>query len=164
MRPYNQIMRIRPFGREDLHAIVSIQAQSPEAARWTPTDYERLADAPGGRILVAEMETADPPKVLGFAAFHRVLDEAELRNMAVDPAHRQQGVARALLVEARCLLLRDGARRVFLEVRASNKAALALYSSLGFAVHSLRRNYYHDPPDDACVMCLEIHPPQTSFS
>jgi ribosomal-protein-alanine N-acetyltransferase len=48
---------------------------------------------------------------------------------------------------------------VFLEVRASNKPALSLYCSVGFALHSLRKGYYRDPDEDAYVLALELYPP-----
>jgi ribosomal-protein-alanine N-acetyltransferase len=152
-------MRIRLADKDDLRAIVTMQEKSPEAAHWTPDDYARLMDDAGGKILVAELPTMDPPKILGFAAFHRVIDEVEIRNMVVDPEHRHQGVGRALLETARDRLLQAGAKRVFLEVRASNKPALSLYCSIGFAIHSRRADYYRDPQEDALVLALELHPP-----
>jgi ribosomal-protein-alanine N-acetyltransferase len=152
-------MRIRLYSKEDLHAIVALQGRCPETARWTAGDYQRLAEDPNGMLLVADLETMDPPKLLGFAAFHRVIDEVEMRNMAVDPDHRQQGVGRALLEDVRQRMLKGGAKRVFLEVRLSNKPALALYSSMGFAIHSLRKDYYREPQEDGYVLCLELYPP-----
>ncbi len=152
-------MRIRLADKDDLRAIVAMQEKSPEAGHWTQDDYERLMDDAGGKILVAELPTMDPPKILGFAAFHRVIDEVEVRNMAVDPEHRHRGVGRALLETARDRLLQAGAKRVFLEVRASNKPALSLYYSIGFAIHSRRADYYRDPQEDALVLALELHPP-----
>ena len=152
-------MRIRLADKDDLRVIVAMQEKSPEAVHWTQDDYERLMDDAGGKILVAELPTMDPPKILGFAAFHRVIDEVEVRNMAVDPEHRHQGVGRALLETARDRLMQAGAKRVFLEVRASNKPALSLYYSIGFAMHSRRADYYRDPQEDALVLALELHPP-----
>jgi ribosomal-protein-alanine N-acetyltransferase len=64
-----------------------------------------------------------------------------------------------LLEDARDRLLKVGAKRVFLEVRASNKPALSLYYSVGFALHSLRKGYYRDPDEDAYVLALELYPP-----
>jgi ribosomal-protein-alanine acetyltransferase len=152
-------MKIRLGGKDDLRAIVGLQQKAPEAAHWTLGDYERLMEDAGGTILVAELETMEPPKLLGFAAFHRVIDEAELRNMAVDPEHRQQGVGRALLLAIREHTLRAGAKRVFLEVRASNKPAQSLYYSIGFALHSIRKDYYREPQEDGLVLALELYPP-----
>ena len=45
-----------------------------------------------------------------------------------------------------------GAQDVFLEVRAQNSAAQALYRSLGFVQTGLRRNFYATPADDAVLM------------
>jgi ribosomal-protein-alanine N-acetyltransferase len=152
-------MRIRLATKDDIRAILALQQKAPEAARWIHGDYERLMHDPGGRILVAELDTMEPPRLLGFAAFHRIIDEVEVRNMAVDPEHRQQGIGRALLVAARERMLQAGAKRVFLEVRASNKPAQSLYYSIGFALHSIRKNYYREPQEDALVLALELYPP-----
>ena len=149
-------MKIRQFEREDLHALLSIQNRTPHAAHWTDADYLHMASAPGGLILVAELETMTPPKVLGFAAFQRLIDEAELRNLAVDPEHQQQGVGKALLEDARGRLLQAGTKRLFLEVRQSNFAALKLYYSVGFQMRSTRKEYYREPTEDANVLSLEL--------
>jgi len=149
-------MKTRPFEREDLQSILAIQNKAAGAARWQEGDYLHLASEPGGMILVAELETMTPPKVLGFAAFQRLTDEAELRNIAADPEHRRQGVGRALILEACEALLQVGTKRLFLEVRKSNQAALGLYYSSGFALVSERREYYRDPPEDAYVLSLDL--------
>jgi len=130
------------------------------AAPWLEPDYQRLADSRRGLILVAELETVAPPKVVGFAAFHRIIDEAELLNLAVDPDHQHRGVGRALLAEARQRLLEAGTKRIYLEVRLSNKPALRLYYSVGFSLHSLRKDYYRDPQEDAYVLSLQLFPPE----
>jgi ribosomal-protein-alanine N-acetyltransferase len=107
-------------------------------------------------ILVADLATAKLPHIVGFAAFHRVIEEAELRNLAVEPAHQRQGVARSLVRMGIRKLQESGGRRIFLEVRASNHPALALYASLGFRLHSTRKDYYQDPVEDALLMELDI--------
>jgi ribosomal-protein-alanine N-acetyltransferase len=152
-------MRLRLFDRTDIPKILALQERCPEAARWKAADYQRLAENPRSLVLVAELDTMDPPKLLGFVAFQRIVDEAELYNLAVDPNHRQQGVGRALLEAAQRRLMQAGVKRIFLEVRVSNKAAMSLYSAIGFAIHSRRENYYRDPPEDAYVLALELNPP-----
>jgi ribosomal-protein-alanine acetyltransferase len=152
-------MKVRQYEKQDLFEILALQAKNPLAAQWKELDYAQLAADPRGTILVAELETMTPVKVLGFVAFYRIIDEAELRNIAVDPAHQHQGVGKALLAEGHRRLLEAGAKRVFLEVRQSNKAALALYYSAGFGLHSQRKDYYHDPREDAYVLSLELFPP-----
>jgi ribosomal-protein-alanine N-acetyltransferase len=152
-------MRIRDLTAEDIHAVMAIQDICPQAARWSGPDYKFMAETPGSFVLVAEAEWEGAARVVGFAAFHRVMDEAEVLNLAVAPAHQRRGIARALLEAARRRLQQAGAKRVFLEVRAANQPALGLYFSLGFTLHSRRKNYYHDPEDDACVLWLELAPP-----
>ncbi len=149
-------MRLRPFAESDLAGIFSLQSKCPQAAQWRQADYLTLARDPLGLVFVAELEVEHPPPLAGFAAFKRVLDEAELLNLAVDPDHRRKGIARALLKAATCELLAHGVSRVFLEVRASNEPAISLYAAAGFKLQRLRRDYYHDPIEDAIVMECRI--------
>ncbi len=151
-------MHIRQARADDVEAIIQIQSKAPEAAQWTAADYATLAGDPLGLILVAEVDRVSSPALAGFAAFHHVIDEAELRNMAVDPAHRGQGVGSELVAEGRRRLLELGVRRIFLEVRASNARAQRLYFSMGFGLHSRRRDYYRDPLEDALILSLELTP------
>ncbi len=152
-------MKVRPFDKQDLHAVLAIQEKNPLAAHWLARDYQRLAADPRGMILVVELEAMTPAKVLGFAIFQRVIDQAELMNMAVDPEQQHKGVGKALLEDARRRLHAFGIRRVFLEVRESNKTAQQFYYSAGFGLHSVRKDYYHDPREDAYVLWLELFPP-----
>ena len=105
---------------------------------------------------MAELETASPPEVIGFAAFQQVADEGELQNIALDPAHQRRGYGRLLLQEGIGTLRASGARRIFLEVRASNHAACKLYASAGFSLLSTRKDYYQNPAEDALVLALDL--------
>jgi ribosomal-protein-alanine N-acetyltransferase len=149
-------MKVRACTGDDVAAVYAIQLRCPQAAQWRQEDYLHLARDPGGTILVAEIEAANPPEVAGFVVFHGVMDEAELRNIAIDPSHQRKGFARALLEVAIRTLQESGVRRLFLEVRASNQPALALYASAGFQLLYTRHDYYQDPVEDALVMAREI--------
>lgn len=149
-------MKIRAFTPADLAAVFAIQLKCPFASQWRREDYIQLAGDPLGTILVAEHDSGSSSAVAGFAAFHRVMDEAELRNMAVDPAQHRRGIARAMLTAGIRTLQESGVRQLFLEVRASNQPALALYASMGFQLLSRRHDYYHDPVEDALVMACDI--------
>jgi [ribosomal protein S18]-alanine N-acetyltransferase len=152
-------MKIRDFALEDLPAVLAIQRECPQAAQWLAADYAHLANNPGPLLLVAEVELEAATKVAGFATFHQLFDEADLRNLAVAPEYRRRGVARAL-IEAACDRLRQtGTKRLFLEVRVSNEPALSLYQALGFVLNSRRKDYYRNPDEDAYVLCLELSPP-----
>jgi ribosomal-protein-alanine N-acetyltransferase len=57
------------------------------------------------------------------------------------------------------MLHQQGVGHVFLEVRAGNAAALALYRKSDFQETGLRRGYYADPPEDAVVMARDLSTP-----
>jgi polysaccharide biosynthesis protein PslH len=124
---------------DDLAAIASIQAASPEASHWDTQNYL------GHDCSVAIVGES----IAGFLVWRQTApDEREILNLAVDPSRRRQGIARRLLEGA---ILSSGAAW-FLEVRESNTAALSLYKGLGFEVNGRREAYYHDPPEAAIVL------------
>lgn len=120
-------------------------------ADWQERDYQTLSGDPRGLILVAESEGRLPPEILGFSAFFRVDAEAELWIVAVTPTHRRKGIGRVLLEQAFRILVEAGVRKLFLEVRESNLAALELYQSLGFQQLACRKDYYQNPRENALV-------------
>ena len=81
-----------------------------------------------------------------------VCEEASLYTISTAPALRRQGAARALLQYAFAQLAAEGAQTVFLEMRAQNGAARALYASLGFVQTGMRRGFYTNPRDDAVLL------------
>lgn len=121
---------------EALRVIAAIQATSPEAAQWDPSDYFAydVAIDPNGAGFLVSRETAP--------------GEREILNLAVAPDVRRQGVARRLWENER----QRGAATWFLEVRASNQAAIDFYTRCGFSVCGRRPGYYHAPPEDGLVM------------
>ena len=48
-----------------------------------------------------------------------------------------------------------GSRCLRLEVRVSNENARALYARMGFQQLGLRKNYYHNPKEDALILGKE---------
>ena len=93
--------------------------------------------------------------LLGYVGSQTCLDETDMMNIAVSPASRRQGIARAL-IEALVSALRErGSKQLTLEVRASNDPARQLYESLGFLQVGLRKNYYRNPKEDALILRKE---------
>jgi ribosomal-protein-alanine N-acetyltransferase len=125
---------------------------------WTEAQIaEEMSVAPPGGVFVLE----GPPRpeetagVCAYCAVRLVLDELHVMNVAVAPRARRRGLARLLLVFALRRAARAGARAAFLELRAGNREALALYESLGFRLLSRRRAYYRQPVEDALVLVRE---------
>ena len=127
---------VRHATREDLAAIASIQASSPEASQWEPSSY---LDHDCTVAIVGE-------SVAAFLVSRETAPgEREILNVAVDPAQRRRGVARKLL-EAE---LSRPKTQWFLEVRESNAAARRFYESLGFRAAGRRENYYRSLDEDS---------------
>lgn len=89
---------------------------------------------------------------VGFLLAWRAADELHLTDLGVTAPVRRNGIARALVRDLLAEGQHSGARVVFLEVRASNAPALALYAALGFEQLDVRRRYYSDTGEDAVVM------------
>ena len=80
---------------------------------------------------------------------------AEIERIGVTPARRGCGWGAALVNEAIEAFIQRNAREVWLEARASNGAARALYAKCGFEESGRRRNYYDDG-EDAILMKREL--------
>lgn len=93
--------------------------------------------------------------LLGYVGSQTCLDETDMMNIAVSPASRRQGVARALIEALVSALRQRGSKQLTLEVRASNGPARQLYESLGFLQAGLRKNYYRNPKEDALILRKE---------
>ncbi len=99
-------------------------------------------------------------RVAGYAITSIAAGEAHLLNLCVSSDCRRLGLGRMLLryvVQHASVM---GADRLFLEVRPSNEAALALYRDEGFVRTGLRRNYYRasDGKEDAVVLATSLVP------
>lgn len=87
-------------------------------------------------------------KAVGFVGLYALTGEADIVRVGVLPQYRNRGIARAVLQKS--LEHIDG--DVFLDVRESNEAAIALYRSLGFYDTGIRKNYYSEPEENAVLM------------
>ncbi|MBI4467070.1 MAG: ribosomal protein S18-alanine N-acetyltransferase [Acidobacteria bacterium] len=142
---------LRNATAEDVESILDVQHASAGAGAWELGDYaSALADG-GIFCLLAEDRVGE--RVVGFLVGRTVPGEFEILNLAVKNEYRRQGIGRRLLGEALARAHGQGARRCWLEVRASNQPARDFYRALGFAESARRQRYYRDPEDDA-VVCL----------
>ena len=91
----------------------------------------------------------------GYAVLRIIAPEAEIENICVAPACRQTGAGDALMEEMLRLAGERSADRIFLEVRAHNEPAKALYRKKGFVDSYVRKNYYQCPTEDAIIMMKE---------
>jgi ribosomal protein S18 acetylase RimI-like enzyme len=83
-------------------------------------------------------------------------EEAEILDVAVPARHRRKGYARFLLRNFLDLARERGIHELFLEVRESNVAALALYREFRFEATGRRPNYYREPAEAALLLHLTL--------
>lgn len=96
-------------------------------------------------------------KIVGYVCANYVLDEGHILNVTVHPEYRKQGIAGRLVSHIIDLLRNEGCREIFLEVRASNEAALRMYEKAGFRIITARKAYYTLPVEDAIIMSFVTH-------
>ena len=91
-------------------------------------------------------------RVAGYVGSQTVLGETDMMNVAVHPDFRRRGIAEGLILALVEELKAQDSHSLTLEVRSSNAPAQALYEKLGFAQVGLRKNYYRNPKEDACIL------------
>jgi len=146
------LIRFSPLNCDAIEDLIHLESQATPYP-WT---VQNLADS--------DVSSADCYQVerqgenIGYCVIQRVLDEAELLNIVVFKPFQSRGYGAELVEKTKEKLLVSGVKKLFLEVRASNLVARALYQKTGFEVVNIRRNYYraeNQGAEDALVMqCL----------
>ena len=148
--------RIREATRADLLSVFRIERASfPQP--WPYTAFEHFLGRPGFLV-------ADSHEVIGYVVGDVVPNGGRgighIKDIAVRPDRRGQGLGATLLGRALAVLASQGAHSVKLEVRGSNDAAIALYRAFGFERHRTTPRYYQDG-EDALVMTRDVDPSPT---
>ncbi len=145
-------LRFVPMQETDL-AWVAAQDRVLYPFPWSEGNFADSMSAGYGCWM---MQEAGEP--VGYAVLMRVLDEAHILNISVVAACQRGGLGRALLAHLADTAREGGAAQLFLEVRPSNTAALALYAKAGFETIGRRKGYYPATGgrEDALVMRLPL--------
>ncbi len=149
-------LRVRRMRAADVAAVARIERAVFGREAWPAAAFAYLqqvfsAQLPArGRLWAAERSG----RVVGYTGVElsALGGEADVINLAVDPAHRRRGIGRRLLGEATAYCRARGVLLVWLRVRASNRAAQGFYRRCGFRTVGRFRRYYDDPPEDALLM------------
>lgn len=141
-------LAVRACRPEDVPSIRELDRLSG-LALWEATSYESLLGRDESFFAVAVDLGGG---VRGFCLALRLVGEMELAKIAVDPAFQGKGVGQRLLDEALSWAAGGGCRDCYLEVRPSNRRALAFYFRNGFEEVGRRVGYYRNPEEDALIM------------
>lgn len=146
-----------PLGGPWVSEVLEIAGSLKGLPQWTRENYMAALDPDAlPRRIALKVLGPDEDRMTGFLVASLMPPQAELEIIAVEARVQRRGLARKLFEELVYQLGPAGVTEVFLEVRASNQAALALYGALGFVETGRRPRYYADPEEDAVQMKLEL--------
>ena len=142
-------LRIRRLSYSDLPTVISIERRSFPTP-WSLAMFVLELSKPSG-ICLAAVDEDD--RLAGYLVCSRYDTVWHLMNVAITPERRRAGIATQLIHR---LFDEGGAGSPYtLEVRVSNREAIAMYERFGFRSAGVRRRYYHDNGEDALIMWLE---------
>lgn len=137
----------------DIDEIISIETDCGLSS-FGKSGYQNLISNSNSILITAKAN--DSNVLCGFFSGYVVVDELQIDNIAVSEKYRKKGIACLLLNEALNLAMAKGAQSAVLEVRSGNFPARKLYEQNGFEITGRRKNYYHDPTDDALILCRSL--------
>lgn len=146
------LMRLRKMEHDDIPAVLKIEAQN-YSYPWSENIFRDCFTAIHYSCWVCE----DNEEIIGYAIISMAAGEAHIMNISVDPKVQGLGVGRKMMTHL-IELARKKTETMFLEVRPSNKSAIALYKKLGFNEVGIRKDYYpaENGREDAVMLALEL--------
>ena len=141
-------MIYREMVPDDAPAAAAIEQTLP-GDPWSETAFRESLRRPEAYFITAQTEDGI---LAGYCGCYMTMDDAEIVDVAVKQSYRRQGIGGALLDQMIQDLAKRGLHVIVLEVRASNEAAIRLYSARGFEKIGVRRNFYNNPREDALIM------------
>ena len=148
-------LHVRSLQASDLAVVTSI-AQYAEHNSWTQSVFADCLKEP---YLNWVFYSGESGAVIGFLVALLQGDECHIMNIGIDKQYWRLGYADRLMTNLITKLTQETMiTRIFLEVRRSNTAAVALYKKQGFVEIGSRKGYYPrtQGKEDALVFCLEI--------
>ncbi len=150
--PEDEEISYRRAGREDAAAMAKLDALCFSRS-WSEAAFlGEFQTTAGSFYVIAENGEGKP---VGFAGISGILDEGEVHRMAVHPLYRGRGIAGTMMERILEEAEARGITTQLLEVRESNRTAIALYKNQGFCVTGRRDGYYADSGENALLMRRE---------
>lgn len=157
--------QLRRASEGDLDALMAIEDDVFGTDAWSRASMRaELADKHG--YYVVAHPVGQPDGIEAYAGLRAPLrqPQADIQTIAVVASARRHGLGRVLVQHLIASARERGAAELFLEVRADNPGAQALYTSLDFEPIAQRPNYYQPDGVDAIVMRHTIRPPEVSLA
>ena len=139
---------IRKMQEDDAEAVTIIEKEN-FSRPWTEEGFQGAIKKENTYYLCAFVDEV----LVGYIGMWIAVDEGEITNVSVKKEYQGQKIGGRLMEELLQKGEEEGVTAYFLEVRSSNRAAIALYSRFGFKQVGVRKKFYEDPVEDGIVMC-----------
>jgi len=147
--------QLRPMQYSDLPHVLAIE-NAAYLQHWTARIFSNCLRV-GYEAWVLEKDGC----LIGYGFMSTGAGEAHILNLCVHPLYQRQGYGQQILEHLLALAREKSVDTIFLEVRASNTAALSLYLKLGFNQIAIRNNYYpiyqSRDREDALILALTLY-------
>jgi ribosomal-protein-alanine N-acetyltransferase len=144
---------LRPATTEDLAAVLKIENEV-HVAPWTEDHFRTELTKPYSQFLVLTDDETDII-VAGYLVCWVMFDECQVLNVATSLSYRGLGFAKQMIHKVVSTAVKKEIKKVVLEVRKSNVAAIQLYQRLNFNITHVRKAFYSDG-EDAYQMILNL--------
>jgi len=144
---------LRPATTEDVPKVLQIE-KKVHSFPWTEEHFSLELTKPYSHFLLLTDDETDT-EIAGYIVCWLMFDECQVLNIVVDLPYRGLGLAKEMVRKAVLLASKKNIKKVVLEVRKSNLAAIQLYQGLSFTITHIRKNFYGDG-EDAYQMTLNL--------
>ena len=147
-----QKIQIVPMGLADIASVLQLELRC-HSHPWS----EKIFLSNFGTRYFSHLLLIDN-QVSGYFVASSVAGEVTLMNLAIAPEKQGLGLGARLLTFLQDYSRANNEEQIWLEVRASNINALALYHKLGFVEVDTRKDYYpgKNGREDAVIMCCYL--------
>jgi len=154
----NGALILTPMTLADVEFVAEIEQRS-FSAPWSAGTFRHELEHNGRSVYWVIRPTQPPldaglPPILAYGGYWLLDHEAHIMTIATHPVWRRHQLGEWMLLEMLVRARAAGVQQATLEVRASNHAAIALYTKLGFIQVGLRKRYYRDNNEDALLLTL----------
>jgi [ribosomal protein S18]-alanine N-acetyltransferase len=154
----NKTLVLTPMTLADVEFVADIEQRS-FSAPWSAGTFRHELEH-NGRSVYWVIRPAQPqpnidlPPILAYGGYWLLGHEAHIMTIATHPEWRRHQLGEWMLLEMLARARASGVQQATLEVRASNRTAISLYTKTGFVEVGLRKRYYRDNNEDALLLTL----------
>lgn len=137
---------------DDIPEVINIEEEAYGEHHWSKSSFY---DEMSNNLAKYYCAKTSDGELVGYAGTWHILDEGHITTIAVKKQYYRQHIGEALIVKILEDCYKEKIKYLTLEVRASNEAAIGLYTKYGFNSLGTRKGYYQDNNEDALVMWTE---------